>query len=108
MPARKTEKEPFSEVSVVVRPLRSAPKIREEPERAFRRRAVLANVPSFRLKKRYRGTFECTLVPVFGTGGTSECTLVPVLGTGEHPPKPPFWKPPFCEPPKAWVIYSGA
>ena len=42
---------------------------------------------------------ECTLVPVFGTGGTSKCTLVPVFGTGEHPPKPPFWKPPFCEPP---------
>ena len=24
------------------------------------------------------------------------CTLVPVFGTGEHPPKPPFWKPPFA------------
>ena len=31
--------------------------------------------------------------------GTSECALVPVFGTGEHPPKPPFWKLPFCEPP---------
>ena len=45
------------------------------------------------------GTSECTLVPVFGTGGTSECTLVLVFGTGEHSPKPPFWKPPLCEPP---------
>ena len=32
----------------------------------FRKRAVLANVPSFRLW--YSGTPECTLVPVFGTG----------------------------------------
>ena len=24
--------------------------------------------------------------------GTSECILVPVFGTGEHPLKPPFWK----------------
>ena len=30
---------------------------------------------------------------------TSECTLVRVFGTGEPPPKPPLWKPPFCEPP---------
>ena len=36
----------------------------------------------------------------FGTETTSECTLVPFFGTGEHPPKPPLWKPPFCQPPK--------
>ena len=29
--------------------------------------------------------------------GTSVCALVLVFGTGEHPPKPPFWKPPFCQ-----------
>ena len=45
------------------------------------------------------GTSECTPVPVFGTGGTSECTLLPVFRAREHPPKPPFWKQPFCEPP---------
>ena len=46
---------------------------------------------------------------LFWCRGTSECTLVPVFGTGEHPnvpsfrflarehlPKPPFWKSPFC------------
>ena len=44
------------------------------------------------------GTCERTLVPVFRSGGTSECTLVPVFVPGEHPPKPPFWKPPFCQP----------
>ena len=70
---------------------------REETKGRFRKRVVLANVPSFRF-----------LVP-----GTSACTLVPVLTPGnirmyprssfwyrEHPPKPPFRKPPFCEPPK--------
>ena len=34
----------------------------------------------------------------FRSGGTSECTLVPVFVPGEQPPKPPFWKPPFCQP----------
>ena len=34
----------------------------------------------------------------FRSGGTSECTLVPVFVRGEHPPKPPFGKPPFCQP----------
>ena len=29
---------------------------------------------------------------------------VAVLGTGEHPPKPPFWKPPFCEPSKQHIL----
>ena len=31
--------------------------------------------------------------------GTSECALAPVFGAGEHPPKQPFWKPPFSDPP---------
>ena len=52
---------------------------------------------------------ECTLVPIFGTeehpNVPSFRVLVPgnvhmyprsvFFGTGEHPPKPPFWKPPF-------------
>ena len=32
-------------------------------------------------------------------GGFGECALVPVFVPGEHPPKPPFWKPPFCQHP---------
>ena len=53
------------------------------------------------------GFGECALVPVsfrgnmrtcpcsgFRSGGTSACTLVLVFVPGEHPPKPPFWKPP--------------
>ena len=32
--------------------------------------------------------------------GTSECTLVTVFGTGENPPKPRFLKPSFCETPR--------
>ena len=43
----------------------------------------------------YRRTSECTLVFRVWCRGTSECTVVPFYGTGEHPPKPPFWKPPF-------------
>ena len=43
------------------------------------------------------GTCERTLVG-FRSGATSERTLVPVFVPGEHPPKPPFWKPPFCHP----------
>ena len=34
----------------------------------------------------------------FRSGGTCERSLVPVFVPGEHPPKPPFWKPPFCRP----------
>ena len=53
-------------------------------------------MPSFRLLVQV--TSKCTLVPFFWYRGTSECTFVPVSGTGQHSPKPPFWKPPFCEP----------
>ena len=42
-----------------------------------------ANVPSFRFS--FRGNIRCTLVPVF----------IP-----EHPPKDPFGKPPFWQPPE--------
>ena len=62
----------------------------------FCKRAVLANVPSFR----FLVPGNIRMYPRSGwSRGTSERTLVPVFGTGEHPPKPPFWKPPNCEPP---------
>ena len=50
------------------------------PRSGFSFRGEHANVPSFRF---------------FCSGGTSERTLVPGFVPGEHPPKPPFWKPPF-------------
>ena len=53
-------------------------------ESSVSKRVVLANVPSLRC---------------FGGGGASKCTLVPVFGAGEHPPKPPFWKPPSLRTP---------
>ena len=55
-----------------------------------------ANVPLFRVFV----PGERALVPGFRCGGTSECTLVPVFIPGEHPPKYPFGKPPFCQPPR--------
>ena len=50
--------------------------LREETKGRFRKRVVWANAPSFQgtsakvpsFRFWYRGTFECTLVPVFGTG----------------------------------------
>ena len=51
----------------------------------FRKKVVLANVPSFWF-----------LVPGEHPKVPSFRFLVP----GEHPPKPPFWKPPFYKPPK--------
>ena len=69
-----------------------------EEQKGFRKRAVLANVPSFRVL--VPGNIRMYPRSSFWYWGTSECTLVPGFGTGEHPPKPPFWKPPFCEPPK--------
>ena len=39
--------------------------------------------------------------------GTSECTLVPAFATEEHPPKQPFWKPPFCEPLRFCRSFGG-
>ena len=74
-------------------------KFHRETKGRFRKRVVLANVPSF---------------PVSRSGGTCECTLVPVFVPGEHPnvpsfrflsrgnirQNPPFGKPPFCQPSK--------
>ena len=70
----------------------------KEPKGRYRKRAVLANVPSFR----FCVPGNIRMYPCFGFSyrGISECTLVLVFRTGEHPPKPPFSKPPFGEPPK--------
>ena len=57
---------------------------------------VLASVPSFRFS--FLGNIWTYPRSGFRSGGTSECTLVPVFFPGEHLPKPPFWKPPFCQP----------
>ena len=46
----------------------------------------------------YRGTYTYPRSSVW-CRGTSESTLVFFFCTGEHPPKPPFWKPPSCERP---------
>ena len=61
----------------------------------FRKRVVLANVPSFQFS--FRGNMRTYPRSGFRSGGTSERTLVPVFVPGEHPP--PFGKPPFCQPP---------
>ena len=65
-------------------------------KRAVRKRVVLANVPSFRFS--FQGNTRMYPRSGFRSGRTSECTLVPVSVPGEHPPKPPFWQPPFCQP----------
>ena len=70
----------------------------------FRKRVVLANVPSFRLS--FRGNMRTYPRSGFRSGGTSERTLVPVFVPGEHPPKPPFWKPPFCQ--QIWNFLRGS
>ena len=57
---------------------------------------VLANVPSFRFA--FWGNIRTYPRSGFRSGGTSERTLVPVSVLGEHPPKPPFCKPPLRGP----------
>ena len=66
-------------------------KTREETKGWFRKRVVLANVPSFR----FFVPGEHANVPSFRFSfrGTSECTLVPGFVPGEHPPKPTFCGP---------------
>ena len=99
---------------------------REETKGRFRKRAVLANVPSIRLL--VQGNIRMYPRPGFGTGehpnirsfrllvmgniwmyprpgfGTGDIRMYPRSGFWyrEHLPKPPFWKPPFCEPPNLW------
>ena len=56
----------------------------------FRKRVVLADVPSFVFS--FRGNMR-HMYPRSGfrSGGTSERTLVPVFVPGENPPRPPFF-----------------
>ena len=61
-----------------------------ETKGRFRKRVVLANVPSFLFS--FRGNTRTYPRSCFRSGGTSECTLVLVFVPGEHPSKPPFWK----------------
>ena len=63
----------------------------------FRRRVVLANVPSFR--SLVPGNIRMYLRSVFWYQGTSECALVPSFVPGNIRQNHPFGKPPFCEPP---------
>ena len=56
----------------------------------FRKRVVLANVPSFRFS--FRGNMRTYPRSGFRSGGTSKCIVIPVFVPGEHPPKLPFWK----------------
>ena len=62
----------------------------------FRKRVVFAHVPSFRFS--FRGNILTYPRSGFSFRGNTKRTLVPVFVPGEHPPKPPFWKPPFCQP----------
>ena len=92
-----------------------------EIEGRFRKRVVLANVPSFRFS--FQGNirrnhpfgnhpFVSTKKGHWETKGRFpkgwfwRTYLVPVFVPGEHPPKPPFWKPRFCEPPTDMVCLA--
>ena len=55
-----------------------------------------AKVPSFRFS--FRGSMRMYARSGFRSGGTCERTLVLVFVPWEHPPKPPFGKPPFWQP----------
>ena len=68
----------------------NAQKIERGQKGRFRKRVVLANVPSFRFS--FPGNMRTYPRSGCRSGGTSECTLVPVFVPGEHLPKPPFWK----------------
>ena len=59
-----------------------------EVKRRFRKRVVLANVPSFPFS--FRANMRTYPRSGLRSRGTSERTLVPLFVPGEHPPKPPF------------------
>ena len=65
------------------------------------KRVILANVPSFWFS--FWGNIRMYPRSGFRYRGTSECTLVPVLGAGEHPPKPPFWETALLRTPKLYL-----
>ena len=78
-------------------------KVHWEIKGRFRKRVVLANVPSFQFS--FRGNMRTYPRSGFHSGGPSECTLVPVFVPGDHPPKNhPFGKPPFWQPKKGSPI----
>ena len=83
------------------------PGYREETSRRFCKGVVLAFfVPSFRLL----GTVVPFLVASFRFLVPSFRFFVPSFrfwGSREHPPKPPFWKPPCCEPPHRFLLPEG-
>ena len=72
----------------------------------------LSSVKLQSLERKQKGGFgECALVPSFGAqeDQKSESSSARIalqgttfggnFGTGKHLPKPPFWRPPFCESP---------
>ena len=63
------------------------------------------NVPSFRF---FGPSFRllCPRSGFFVPSFRFLCALVPVLRSRKHQPKPPFWKPPFANPPK-WVAQAN-
>ena len=76
--------------------------VHRETKGWFRKRMVLTNVPSFRFS--FWGNMWMYPRSGFCSKVTCEYALVPGFGTGEHPPKPPFWKPPFCKSPISIVV----
>ena len=65
--------------------------INQSPRKGwFRKRVVLANVPSFRFS--FRGNMQTYPRCDFRSGGTSERTLVPVFVPGEHPNETTFFQ----------------
>ena len=94
-------------------------KFHREIKGRFRKRVVLANVPSFRFSFRgnirrnhpfgnhpfvntKKGHWE--IKGRFPKGWFWRAYPRSSFRSGEHPPKPPFWKPPFCEPPKIFNL----
>ena len=77
----------------------------KDREGRFPKRAVLANVPSFRFS--FPGNRRTYPRSGFRSRGTSECTLVPFFVPGEHPPKPPFWKTTLVSTPENCLGFFG-
>ena len=78
----------------------AATKLSPETKGRFRKRVVLANVPSFRFS--FQGTFgKHTLVPVLvPEEHLANVPLFQFSFRGNIRQNHPFTKPPFCEPPK--------
>ena len=78
--------------------VRILPYFHWETKGRFRKRVVLANVPSFRFSFRRNIRTYTRSGFFFRSGGTSKCTLVPVFVRGDIRPNHPFGKPPLCQP----------